>query len=72
MAVQTLETYGLTPFIQKRALDIPEATIFAAQLLLGVLFGLWGVALALPFTAVIKVLLDQLYIEETLHQDAKS
>jgi len=72
MAVQTLETYGLTPFIQKRALDIPEATIFAAQLLLGVLFGLWGVALALPFTAVIKVLLDQLYIEETLHEDAKA
>lgn len=72
IAVQTLETYGLTPFIQKRALAIPEATIFAAQLLLGVLFGLWGVALALPFTAVIKVLLDQLYIEETLHEDAKS
>lgn len=72
IAVQTLETYGLTPFIQKRALAIPEATIFAAQLLLGVLFGLWGVALALPFTAVVKVLLDQLYIEETLHEDAKS
>lgn len=72
VAVQTLETYGLTPFIQKRALDIPEATIFAGQLILGVLFGLWGVALALPLTAVIKVLLDQLYIEETLHEDAKA
>lgn len=72
VAVQTLETYGLTPFIQKRALDIPEATIFAGQLILGVLFGLWGIALALPLTAVIKVLLDQLYIEETLHEDAKA
>lgn len=72
VAVQTLETYGLTPFIQKRALDIPAATIFAAQLLLGVLFGLWGIALALPVTAVIKVLLDQLYVEETLHEDAKA
>jgi predicted PurR-regulated permease PerM len=72
VAVQTLETYGLTPFIQKRALDIPEATIFAGQLILGVLFGLWGVALALPLTAVIKVLLDQLYIEETLLEDAKA
>ncbi|GJD95466.1 AI-2E family transporter [Methylobacterium iners] len=72
VAVQTLETYGLTPFIQKRALDIPEATIFAGQLILGVLFGLWGVALALPLTAAIKVLLDQLYIEETLHEDAKA
>ena len=64
LAVQAVESYGLTPFIQRRALDIPAATIFAGQLLLGVLFGLWGVALALPLVAVIKVLLDELYIED--------
>lgn len=68
LAVQTLESYLLTPLIQKRALDIPPATIFAGQLLLGVLFGLWGIALALPLMAVIKVLLAQLYIEDTLHE----
>lgn len=72
LAVQTLESYGLTPFIQKRALDIPPATIFAGQLLLGVLFGLWGIALALPLMAVIKVLLAQLYIEETLGEEAEA
>ena len=70
LAVQTLESYGLTPFIQKRALDIPPATIFGGQLLLGVLFGLWGIALALPLLAVIKVLLEQLYVEETLGEEA--
>ncbi|WP_232629579.1 AI-2E family transporter [Methylobacterium sp. Leaf118] len=64
LAVQAVESYGLTPFIQRRALDIPAATIFAGQLLLGVLFGLWGVALALPLVALIKVLLDELYIED--------
>jgi predicted PurR-regulated permease PerM len=72
LAVQTLESYGLTPYIQKRALDIPPATIFAGQLVLGVLFGLWGIALALPLMAVIKVLLAQLYIEDTLHEDAEA
>ena len=66
LAVQCLESYGLTPFIQKRALDIPPATIFAGQLVLGVIFGLWGIALALPLMAVIKVLLEQLYVEDTL------
>ena len=66
LAVQCLESYGLTPFIQKRALDIPPATIFAGQLLLGVIFGLWGIALALPLMAVIKVMLDQIYVEEVL------
>ncbi|MFH6785469.1 MULTISPECIES: AI-2E family transporter [Methylobacterium] len=70
LLVQTLESYVLTPFVQKRALDIPPATLFAGQILLGVLFGLWGVALALPLMAVAKVLLDRLYIEDTLGEDA--
>ena len=71
LVVQCLESYVLTPFLQKQALDIPPATIFAGQLLLGVLFGLWGIALALPMMAVIKVLLEQLYIEETLGEEAQ-
>ncbi|AWN46585.1 AI-2E family transporter [Methylobacterium terrae] len=70
LLVQTLESYVLTPFVQKRALDIPPATLFAGQILLGVLFGLWGVALALPLMAVAKVLLDRLYIEDTLGERA--
>lgn len=70
LVVQCLESYGLTPFIQKKALDIPPATIFAGQLVLGVLFGLWGIALALPLMAVIKVVLEQIYIEDTLDEDA--
>ncbi|AWN53623.1 AI-2E family transporter [Methylobacterium sp. 17Sr1-1] len=70
LLVQTLESYVLTPFVQKQALDIPPATLFAGQILLGVLFGLWGVALALPLMAVCKVLLDRLYIEDTLGEDA--
>ncbi|TXN39237.1 AI-2E family transporter [Methylobacterium sp. WL30] len=70
LLVQCLESYGLTPFIQKRALDIPPATIFAGQLVLGVIFGLWGIALALPMMALIKVLLEQLYVEDTLGEDA--
>lgn len=70
LAVQAAESYGLTPFIQRRALDLPAATIFAGQLLLGVLFGLWGVALALPLVAVIKVLLEELYIEDEPGEDA--
>ena len=70
LAVQTAESYGLTPFIQRRALDLPAATIFAGQLLFGVLFGLWGVALALPLVAVIKVLLEELYIEDGAEAEA--
>ena len=48
----------LTPIIQRQALDIPPATLFAFQILLGVAFGLWGLALALPLIATAKVIID--------------
>ncbi|RVU15288.1 AI-2E family transporter [Methylobacterium oryzihabitans] len=72
LLVQALESYVLTPFVQKKAIDIPPATIFAGQILLGVLFGLWGIALALPIMAVAKVLLDRLYVEDTLGESAEA
>lgn len=62
IGVQILESYILTPFIQRHAIDIPPATIFAAQILLGVLFGIWGLALALPLVVVIKVMLNHYYL----------
>jgi predicted PurR-regulated permease PerM len=48
----------LTPIIQRRALDIPPATLFAFQILLGIVFGIWGLALALPLMAIAKVMVD--------------
>lgn len=62
--IQFLEGNILTPLIQRHAIDIPPATLFASQIFLGVLFGLWGIALALPLIAVAKVCLGHLYGEE--------
>jgi predicted PurR-regulated permease PerM len=58
LGVHALESYILTPIIQRQALDIPPATLFAFQILLGVVFGVWGLALALPLMAVGKVVID--------------
>jgi predicted PurR-regulated permease PerM len=58
LGVHALESYILTPIIQRQALDIPPATLFAFQILLGVVFGIWGIALALPLMAVAKVMID--------------
>jgi len=55
LGVHALESYILTPIIQRQALDIPPATLFAFQILLGVVFGIWGIALALPLMAIVKV-----------------
>jgi predicted PurR-regulated permease PerM len=58
LGVHALESYILTPMLQRQALDIPPATLFAFQILLGVVFGLWGITLALPLMAVAKVMID--------------
>jgi predicted PurR-regulated permease PerM len=58
LGVHALESYVLTPIIQRQALDIPPATLFAFQILLGVVFGIWGLALALPLVAIAKVIVD--------------
>lgn len=64
LGVHVLESYILTPMIQRQALDIPPATLFAFQILLGVVFGLWGLALALPLIAIAKVIIDYFKSEE--------
>ena len=58
LGVHALESYVLTPLIQRQALHIPPATLFAFQILLGVVFGVWGLALALPLMAIAKVVID--------------
>jgi predicted PurR-regulated permease PerM len=58
VGVHALESYVLTPIIQRQALDIPPATLFGFQILLGVVFGIWGLALALPLMAIAKVMID--------------
>jgi predicted PurR-regulated permease PerM len=58
LGVHALESYILTPIIQRQALEIPPATLFAFQIMLGVVFGIWGLALALPLLAVAKVIID--------------
>jgi predicted PurR-regulated permease PerM len=58
LGVHALESYILTPLIQRQAINIPPATLFAMQILLGIVFGLWGLALALPLMVIAKVVID--------------
>jgi predicted PurR-regulated permease PerM len=70
LGVHALESYVLTPIIQRQALDIPPATLFAFQILLGVVFGIWGLALALPLMAIAKVMIDYFKAQESKAQQA--
>jgi predicted PurR-regulated permease PerM len=65
LGVHALESYILTPIIQRQALDIPPATLFAFQILLGVVFGIWGLAFALPLMAIAKVMIDHFKADQS-------
>lgn len=68
LGVHALESYILTPIVQRQALDIPPATLFAFQILLGVVFGLWGLALALPLMAIVKVIITFLREDDEIRE----
>lgn len=67
--VQTLESYVITPLIQQEQVSLPPAFIIAVQLLLGVLFGLLGLALATPLAALSLTLVHELYVVEYLARE---
>jgi predicted PurR-regulated permease PerM len=71
VVAQTLEGYVLSPLVQKKMVLLPPALTISVQVLLGVLVGGLGVALAAPLTAVGLVLVKMLYVEDVLHEPAE-
>lgn len=69
IAVQFLESYLITPVIQDRAVSMPPALLITAQVVLGVLAGAFGVAVATPLAVVAIVLVQMLYVEDALGDD---
>lgn len=64
--IQMVESYLVTPLIQRRTIRLAPALILTAQMVAGSLLGLFGVALATPLVAVLVVLVQKLYVEDTL------
>ncbi|MGD8590575.1 MAG: AI-2E family transporter, partial [Chromatiales bacterium] len=65
-SVQFLEGNFITPLIQKRAIALPPAMLLTAQLLMGVLFGFFGVLLATPLAVTVIVVVQLLYVQDLL------
>lgn len=69
VGVQALESYVVTPLLQQEKVSIPPAFVIAVQLLMGVLFGLLGLALAMPITALAMSLVHDTYIRGYLEAE---
>ncbi len=69
IAVQTVETYVLTPVVEERETSIPPALVLAAQLVMGTLYGLLGLALASPLIGAALVLIREGYVHGVLEAE---
>jgi predicted PurR-regulated permease PerM len=57
--VQTVDGYLIVPMVNRRSVDLAPALVLGAQLLLGALFGIMGLALADSIVAMVKVALEE-------------
>lgn len=72
LAIQTVESYAVTPLIQRRTVSMPPALTIMSQIVLGVLVGGIGVAVATPLTAAAMTMIRMLYVEDLLEHDASA
>lgn len=64
--LQQVESYVITPFIEKQAVRLPPALTVGLQVLLTVIVGPLGLLLAAPLAAAGLVVVRMLYIEDVL------
>jgi predicted PurR-regulated permease PerM len=60
--VQLVESYALSPVIQRWSVNLPPALVIGGLTLLGAIFGMWGFVLAAPLLAVMRVLVLRFWV----------
>lgn len=69
LVLQGVESYIITPLIQKHEVSLPPIVTITAQLLMGVWLGVIGIMMAAPLVVVIMVLTQMIYIKDRLGDD---
>ena len=59
LVYQQVENYVVYPFVYRRAVELSPFTTIVAVLIAGSILGVVGAVLAVPFAAVIKVVLRE-------------
>lgn len=59
LVVQTVDGNIIVPMVARKTVDLAPALVLAAQLVMGALFGILGLALADPMVAMLKVALER-------------
>lgn len=71
LGIQLLEGFLIMPVIQQRTTSLPPALLLAAQLVMGVGFGILGFLLASPLAVIVMILVRTLYLRDVLGERVK-
>ena len=66
LIIQQLESTLVTPLVMKNGLELPPILTILAQGIMGVVFGLLGVLVAVPLLAAIIVPIKMLYVQDVV------
>ncbi|MAT99684.1 MAG: hypothetical protein CL608_21290 [Anaerolineaceae bacterium] len=66
MGIQVVESYFITPLIQRKTVSLPPALLIISQMIFGVFFNFIGVAIAAPVAAATLTLTKMLYVKDVL------
>jgi predicted PurR-regulated permease PerM len=64
VGIQAIENNLITPIVQQKAVSVPPVVLIISQVLMGLLVGIVGVAIATPLAAVGIELVRELYVED--------
>ena len=70
--VQTVESNLITPFIQKKMINVPAALLLFFQMLMGFINGGWGVIMATPVLVVLMTIVQELYVGKPKEEKTQS
>jgi predicted PurR-regulated permease PerM len=66
IALQTFESYLITPIVQRYTVTLPPVVTIFAQLLMGVFIGAIGIIMAAPLATAVMVIMQMLYVDDHL------
>ena len=70
LVVHIVEGYIVEPLIMRRAVVIRPAILLLWQLMMGMWAGVFGIVIGTPLLVCVKVIVNYVYVEKTLHKNA--
>lgn len=64
--ISFVQSQVVAPILANESMNVPPVMILVGQIVFGVFFGFWGIMLAVPFTAILLGLVDEIYVRDVL------